>query len=233
MRGRRRTIREDNSKSLGSQIPGLSMFVILLAFFIVLNSISTIKEDKVKPLMESIDQAFASKVNQSEDWQPSTAPDEQKGAGEGRLIDRMEAMFSARIAGIETQKDESTGTLLMRMKYNDFSAAVTGESADPAEQAAFMRTLVSMMRSEAAGQPYRMDIFLQVGENPAELQSEQPQKMAVLMRDMGTLAQQLEKSGLPQKLMTIGMEQGQENMIELLFRPHVPYNPLGSTAGVE
>jgi hypothetical protein len=231
MRGRRRKIIEDDAKSLGSQIPSLSMFVILLAFFVLLNSISTLKTEKVKPMMESIEGAFASKISATEDWQPSNIQDEQKAAGEGRVSKRIEGMFTAQIAGIETQEDATTGTLLMRMKYDDFAAAIssTGNNATANQQ--FMRTWVSMMRSDNAGHPYRMDAFLQVGDNPAELQSEQPQKMTVLMRDLSVMAQQLEKAGLPQKLMTIGMEQGQDGMIELLFRPHVPYSPLGTKGG--
>ena len=233
MRGRRRRITEEDSKTLGSQIPSLSLFVIMLAFFIVLNAISTVKDEKVKPMLQAVEEAFASKINQVEDWESSSAPDEEKSINEGRVIDRMETMFTAHIAGIETQKDEGSGTLLMRMKYSDFTAAVTSVGANAPANTDFMRTLTSMLRSDAAHQPYRMDAFLQVGENPSTLQSEQPQKMAVLMRDLGVLAQHLEEAGLPQKLMTIGIEQGPEGMIELLFRPHVPYNPLGTVGGDE
>ncbi len=233
MRNRRRKIVEEDSKTLGSQIPGLSMFVILLAFFIVLNSVSIIKEERAKPMMEGIEQAFASKISEREDWLPSSAPDDKNGLGEGRTIDRVERMFSAHIAGIQTQKDEGSGTLLMKIKYADFAAAVSSVGAGADANANFMRTLTSMMKASAAGQPYRMDVFLQTGENPPALQNDQPQKMAVLMRDLGALAQALEQAGLPQKLLTIGMEQGQDGMVELLFRPHVAYNPLGETGEAE
>jgi hypothetical protein len=233
MRNRRRKIVEEDSKTLGSQIPGLSMFVIMLAFFIVLNSVSVIKPERAKPMMEGIEQAFASKIMEREDWLPSSSPDDEKSVGGGRTIDRVERMFSAHIAGIKTQKDEGSGTLLMRIKYADFAAAVSSVGAGADANADFMRTLTSMMKSSAAGQPYRMDVFLLTGENPPALQNDQPQKMAVLMRDLGALAQTLEQAGLPQKLLTIGMEQGQEGMVELLFRPHVPYNPLGKTGEAE
>lgn len=229
MRGRRRKITDDDSKTLGSQIPSLSLFVIMLAFFIVLNAISTFNAERARPLMESVEQAFATRIMPTDSWQTSLSEDEEKAAGEGRVIDRVNAMFTAHIVGVQTQKDEDSGSLLMRMKYSDFAAAITDVGSDASANSDFMRTLVSMMRSDNAGQPYRMDAFLQVGEDPSELQNEQPQKMSVLMRDLGTLAQQLENAGLPQKLLSIGMEQGQEGMIELLFRPHVPYNPLGTS----
>lgn len=225
MRGRRRKITEDDAKTLGSQIPGLSLFVIMLAFFIVLNSVSIIKAERAKPMMEGVEQAFASRISDREDWLPSSSPDEGKSIGEGRTIDKIERIFSSHISGMKTQKDENSGTLLMRMKYDDFAAAVSSAGAGADANAEFMRTLTSMLKASNAGQSYRMDVFLQTGENPAEIQNDQPQKMAVVMRDLGAMAQSLEKAGLPQRLLTIGMEQGQEGTVELLFRPHVTYDP--------
>lgn len=233
MRGRRRKITEDNAKTLGSQIPALSLFVIMLAFFIVLNSVSIIKAERAKPMMEGVEKAFASKISEREDLLPSSSPDEGKNIGEGRTIDKIERIFSAHIAGVKTQKDDSSGTLLMRMKYDAFAAAVSGVGTGADTNAEFMLTLTSMMKSSSAGQPYRMDVFLQIGENPAVMQNDQPQKMAVLMRDLGAMAQTLEKAGLPQRLLTVGMEQGSEGIVELLFRPHVAYDPSGTTKEAE
>lgn len=226
MRRSRRRFIADDSKTLGSQIPALSLFVIMLAFFIMLNSVSVIKEEKAKPLMDSIEEAFASRISQNENWQPSTATSDESGTGEGRVTDRMEGLFQAHIAGIKTQQDEGAGTLLMRMSYADFTAAVSSAGDSARQNRQFMETLASMLRSGAAGQPYRMDIFLQVDDNPAVMQGRQPQKMSVLMRDLGVLAQQLEKAGLPQRLMSVGLEKGQSGAVELLFRPHVAYSPV-------
>lgn len=219
MKGRRRKIVADESKSLGSQIPALSLFVIMLAFFIMLNSVSVFKEEKAKPLLESIEEAFALKIDAPESGKFPA----QGEIDEGRTIDRMEGLFQGHIAGVETQKDDGRGVLLMRMSYADLSAAVSNIGDQAAQNKKFMETLTSMMRASAAGQPYRMDIFLQVDENPALLQDDQPQKMKVLMRDLGVLAQQLEKAGLPQRLLSVGLEKGQNGIVELLFRPHEAY----------
>jgi hypothetical protein len=53
MRSRRRKITQDESRSLGSQILGLTMFIMLLAFFIILNSISTFNQEKVMPCVKA------------------------------------------------------------------------------------------------------------------------------------------------------------------------------------
>lgn len=223
MKGRRRKIAADDTKSLGSQIPPLSLFIVMLAFFIMLNSISVIKEDKAKPLMDSLEEAFASRISADENWQPATTASEAASADEGRVIDHAARLFQSHIAGVQTQKDDGRGVLLMRMSYAELSAAVSGIGDKAAENKKFMETLASMLRSSAAGQPYRMDVFLQVDDNPAMMQNDQPQKMSVLMRDLGVLAQQLEKAGLPQRLLSVGLEKGQNGTVELLFRPHQAY----------
>lgn len=223
MKGRRRKIVADDTKNLASQIPALSLFVIMLAFFIMLNSVSVIKEEKAKPLMESIEEAFASKITNNENWQPSTATADALSAGEGRMIDQMDALFQGHVAGVQTQKDEGRGVLLMRMNYADLSRAVSNIGDNSAENKKFMETLTSLLRAGIARQPYRMDIFLQVDGNPAAMQDDQPQKMKVLMHDLGVLAQQLEKAGLPQRLLSVGLEKGQNGTVELLFRPHETY----------
>lgn len=227
MSGRRRKIEEDSSRSLGSQIPGLSMFVILLAFFIVLNSISVIKEERARPLMKSIESAFATQINQDVVWQPSSNPSDELQVREGRTIDKLEAMFSSRIAGLDVKKDDNTGTLLLRMKYDAFSEAINKIDSESSSAQEFLRTLVSLLRAEMSGYTYRMDVFVQLDQNPATIQNQQPQRMTATMKQIGDVAQALENAGLPQKLMTIGMEKGDEGMVEILFRPHVPYNPLG------
>lgn len=230
MKGRRRKIIADESKSLGSQIPALSLFIIMLAFFIMLNSVSTIKQDKVKPLMESIEDAFVIKSAGTDNWQSAATQSGMVAGGEERVIDRMEKLFQGRIAGVQTQKDDHRGVLLMRMNYVDLSNAVSAMGDKAAENKKFMETLASLLRASAAGQAYRMDVFLQVDDNPAILQNDQPQKMKVLMHDLGVLAQQLEKAGLPQRLLSIGLEKGQSGSVELLFRPHevVPLEQKGT-----
>lgn len=171
--------------------------------------------------------AFSTQVSEDVVWQPSSNPSDDLQVHEGRTIDKLEAMFSSRIAGLDVKKDDNSGTLLLRMKYGDFSSAVHNLGGDDRRSQEFLRTLVSLLRAEMSGHTYRMDAFVQVAQNPPSMQNQQPQKMAEAIKQLGEVAQALEAAGLPQKLMTIGLEKGDDGMIELLFRPHVPYNPLG------
>lgn len=233
MRSRRRKITQDESRSLGSQILGLTMFIMLLAFFIILNSISTFNQEKVQPLRESLQMAFTSTLTTSVDLDPSIVSTADKENSEGKVTARLERLFSANIAGVEAKTDDGTGTILLRMKYDDFKKAVSAAEAGVSSKSDFMRTLVSLVRTDMSGFTYRMDAFVQVSGNPAHLQNRDPRKINAIMGELAGLATHLGRTGLPDKLMSFGIEEGDEGMVEVLFRPHVPYNPQPYSEGGE
>ncbi len=233
MRSRRRKIIQDESKTLGSQILGLTMFIMLLAFFIILNSISTFNQDKVQPLRESLQMAFTSTLTSSTDLDPSIVSTTDKETSEGKVTARLERLFSANIAGVEAKTDDGSGTILLRMKFDDFKSAVAAAEAGKSSGSDFMRTLVSLVRTDMSGFTYRMDAFVQVDGNPAHMQNREPQKINAIMDDLAEIAARLSRAGLQDKLMSFGIEDGDSGMVEILFRPHVPYNPQPYSEGGE
>lgn len=233
MRSRRRKIIQDESKTLGSQILGLTMFIMLLAFFIILNSISTFNQEKVQPLRESLQMAFTSTLTTSIDLDPSIVSTTDKETSEGKVTARLERLFSANVAGVEAQTDNGSGTILLRMKFDDFKKAVDAAVTGTSPKSDFMRTLVSLVRTDMSGFTYRMDVFVQVNGNPAHMQNREPQKIDAIMDDLAGIAMRLGRTGLPDKLMSFGIEDGDDGMVEILFRPHVPYNPQPHSAGGE
>jgi len=71
-----------------------------------------------------------------------------------------------------------------------------------------------------------MDIMMHVSDNPANLQNQNPTKIAAVMRRGSALAQKLEQGGFSQKLINIGLKKGDEKMVELVFRRHEPFQVL-------
>ena len=65
-RSRRRRGSAGTAKSVSSQLLGLSLFIMLLAFFIVLNAISNFEESKIKPVMANLSHTFA--ANMQQEW---------------------------------------------------------------------------------------------------------------------------------------------------------------------
>ena len=233
MRSRRRKITQDESRGLGSQILGLTMFIMLLAFFIILNSISTFNQEKVQPLRESLQMAFTSTLTSDQDMDPSIVSTTDKETSEGKVTAQLERLFSANIAGVEAEVDDGTGTILLRMKFDDFKSAVDAAGVGTSSKSDFMRTLVSLVRTDMSGFTYRMDAFVQVNGNPAHMQNREPQKVDAIMNNLADIATRLSRAGLQDKLMSFGIEDGDEGMVEILFRPHVPYNPQPYSEGGE
>ncbi|PJB71264.1 MAG: hypothetical protein CO093_05620 [Alphaproteobacteria bacterium CG_4_9_14_3_um_filter_47_13] len=231
MKNRRRRGNTGTARSVASQLMGLSLFIMLLAFFIVLNAISSYEESKAFPVMASLGNAFSTRL---ETWRMEEKPvftkSNDSALNEGSTIEQLQTLFSAQIPGYKSIVDQGNGVMAVQLSLEAFEEAVlavqTSGVSSP-DKDFFLRTLVALVKTDYAGAPYRMDIVLNINENPANLENSQPQKLSSLMKRMGLVAGKIEKAGLPVKLMSIGIQKGQEETVELLFHRHIPFNPLG------
>ncbi len=226
---RRKSIRSDQTGAMASQILGLSLFVMLLAFFIVLNSISTFDEAKVAPLRQSLEQTFATMLNQSGNLNPSIVKSSDMAFGEGTTLEQIEGLFKSQITGMESVTSTARGTLYVRVPKGDFEAIVNGLGDKKPAKATqgFIAMLVSVLRSEERGAPYRVDIVYNLDENPARIGNREPAKMTEAIKGAAAIAGKIEAAGLPQKLMTIGLQKGDSAFIEMTFSRHIPFDPAG------
>lgn len=239
MRHRRRRIETTGSDGGGGmQVLGLSLFIMLLAFFIVINAISSFEENKSSPVLQSLEQAFASRIAEQGDQQPSVAKSAEKALGEGHVLDRMQALFKSQIPDFDASVNKKRGTMHIEMSWADFNAAVLSLSGGGANQVSgqqeyFLSALVALMKNASAGQPYRMDILLTLEDNPALLHNSEPQTMLRAGRVLTQAAAAIEKTGLPEKYLSIGVKEGKRGMVEIFFQPHIPFNPLSGAAANE
>jgi len=238
MRNRRRRVSTGSQRSMVSQLLALSLFIMLLAFFIVLNAISNFEETRYKPIMSSLGQTFASRVTHQENFEPSVAPSEDESISEGSTLERMRALFSGQIPGQESAINQTRGTLYIRVPLGEFEQAVMGigqapptgrRSLNQPMGGLFLPTLVSLMRGDEAGLPYRMDMVLNIRENPAALLNDEPLRSAALLRKMSGIAGKIEAAGLPQRLISAGVQKGPSDTVDLVFRRHEPFNPAGAS----
>lgn len=242
MRHRRRKTGAGTAQSMSSQWLGLSLFIMLLAFFIVLNSISSYEAARVSPVMESLGYAFSSRFERIEaEESPSVTPDESESVNEGSSLDQLQALFKSQIPSHEAIVSHRRGMMYVKVSFDDFEQAVmaVGQRNVPEDQEEntqflkgfFLPTLISLMSMDEDKAPYRMDIILNINENPARLQNQHPKRLAVIMKKMGHIAGKVEDAGLPTKLISSGLQKGEDGMVELIFRHHIAFNPLGSDDG--
>ena len=255
MKYRRRKINGDSGNAAGGQLLALSLFVMLLAFFIVLNAISNYEKSKVKPVLQSIETTFASRITEDENDKPSVTASAESSLSEGDVLDRLQSLFVAQIPSYSGKIDRNTGTMHVELSFDELEAEVMAidrgdrNKVDEAEKASekeialeeaeskkllkgfFLPALVALVKNDMAAKPYRMDILVNIDENPALLNNSAPQRMKELMTRIGQMAVKIEDIGLPERLMSIGVKSGKAGMVELFFRPHLPYNPLEESGG--
>ncbi len=241
IRRRRRKIQTGNESSDTAQMMNLSLFIMLLAFFIVLNAISSYEEVKTVAVRESVAMAFNRDANIKERLS-SDAPDDSKSVNKGDSFDRLEALFDAQIASFEVTRSNSMGVMMVEVPLEEFTRAVMAVGQKdltryPTRRAirenAFLPTLVSIMRKEIYGATTRMEILFQSENNPARMQNQTPNQVKKIIDMGGELAQHLEKRGLPQKLINIGIQKGNTDIVTLVFRKYVPFSPVNEEETLE
>ena len=212
----------------------LSLFIMLLAFFIVLNSLSSYEEIKTEKVKRSIAITFSNDP-QPDIQSPSVAPDRAQSVNEGDTFERLEALFQSQIVSFEMTKSKSRGIMMVKVPYAKFSKAILAiKQKDltkyPSRRAVrgnfFLPTLTSLLRANIDGAPTRMEIFLHTEGNPAKVQNRAPRELAKVMARAGDFSRRLEKQGVPQKLLNIGVSKGNPEFVDLVFRKYIAFSPV-------
>ncbi len=229
----RRNDVENNTIKTG-QLMNLSLFIMLLAFFIVLNAMSSYEPNLAEPIIKSLDNTFSTDAVKK-DAAPSVKEDPVQSVNEGDIFDRIDALFTAQIVSYKKTISSNRGEMMLELPLEKFSQGVmaagqkdltTMSTARNVRGNFLVPTLVSIIKSEQRDITYLMDIMMHVSDNPANLQNQNPTKIAAVMRRGSALAQKLEQGGFSQKLINIGLKKGDEKMVELVFRRHEPFQVL-------
>ncbi len=230
--GYKRRRKTDIPSSSGNiaQMMNLSLFIMLLAFFIVLNAISSYKEEKSDQVIRSLELAFSADPR-VDDQHPSVRPAPEKSEHTGHVFDRLESLFEAEISSYRVKINKSSGVMTMEVPLDYFvrvMAAIGQEDLAkmPTRRTArgniFLPTLVSLLQTENNGVPTRMEIIMHVKRNPAQVQNQNPQKLSSVMKRLSGFTKRLEALGFPQKLFNIGVRKGDVDFVTLVFRRYEP-----------
>ncbi len=221
MRKNRKQPFSEESASMASQLMGLSLFIMLLAFFIVLNAISTFSEQKARTAVASLGDVFG------HEQELTGLTNKGGGMGEGDSLDHLEALFNAHLTGLEIEQDKTWGTMHIRLPLDHFLSAVNSLGASELkEQGAALKdkpllpTLVSLMESGEGKLAYRMDIVVSTSADPGSIYNDDPAKLRETSGQLSSIATKLESSGLPPSQMSIGLQEGPDNTVDLYFRPY-------------
>ena len=214
---------------MANQFLSLSLFLMLLSFFIVMNSVSDFEEYKARPVMNSLLSAFSNDVVVSPPPTPVDPGQIMESNKKGDTLEALEGLFNAHVSGFEVKKNRLGTVMHVRVPVGRFENALDFSSLDVPDIAfgtrgAFLPTLVSLMRSEVNGIPMRVEMILNTQGEPDELLKNDPSGFASSLRRVSGFAQKLERSGLPRKMMSAGLGAGDPSKIDLFFHRYKVIN---------
>ncbi|MGB0719780.1 MAG: hypothetical protein ACPGRX_04865 [Bdellovibrionales bacterium] len=216
---------------MANQFLSLALFVMLLAFFIVLTSMSNFEPSKSEPVLNSVLLAFQTD-GQEKDLQPNvTESTRDLSSREGSTLEKIEGLFSSRITGVETQTNRLGTIMHLRMKVERFEKTIMGpEGVTGGVGSAFMPTLVSLLQSRDAGVPYRMDMVLNTRQKPAQAVSDAPEDLNADVKKVARYSKRLEDQGLPKKMLSVGLSEGDPEFLDIYIRRYEPFILSGNAA---
>lgn len=213
-----------------NQFLGLSLFIMLLSFFIILNALSNFEEHISHKVMDSISVAFSDR-EVIEETEANVTEDLQASFRDGDTLDKLQKLFQAQISGAEVKKNRMGTLMHIRLPAEEFERQILRAGGNsPGFGVDLGATLVSLLTSSDDVQ-YRMEILLNLPVTPAKFQNDSPKEALLRMKRVALYAQALEDAGLPKQFVTPGVTKGTEKFIDLYFRRYQPFNPLGNQEG--
>lgn len=187
----------------------LALFILLLAFFILLNSMSTFRDEKVGQVLESVDDAFAATTLRGG---PSGDIDRpgiiaQAATAVRQLGDQVLADIP--LAKLETRTTPDGDRLILTVPEAELFQAGTGSLRD--DRVGLLHRVADVLTPRAGGIQVRAEaLFAGAGGADAVARA-------------GALARGLVHTGAPAAALTIGIEDGgAAGTVRLLFGIHDP-----------
>ena len=191
----------------------LGVFILLLAFFIVLNALSSFEERRAGAVMDSVAASFASPFAG-----PSRADDAAREAARAEAalaIRELGELFRAQIAIAKVEiggtGDEMAVTLPAEQLFQGMANAVRPD------RTGLLHRVADALVPRAAGIQVRLEMLLSAGDAGGPI----PDPIA----RAGSLARRLTGMGAPGAAMTVGLEPVPAGQVRLIFSVHDPMAP--------
>lgn len=206
----RTVTRTNDGDSAGSMVLYLALFILLLAFFILLNALSTPKDEKVGLVLRSVDGAFSNRTAVT-----GTAGDiDRRGliAEAATAVRRLGDQVLAQIplAKIETVATPDGDRFVLTVPEGELFQDAAGAALLRSDRTALLHRVADVLAPRAGGIQVRLDALIAVPSDPEVADAQ--------MRRVGALARELVKVGTPPAAMTVGLEPGRPlGTVRLVF----------------
>lgn len=190
----------------------VSLYFLLVAFFIFLNSISHQVEERTNAVMGSVDAAFQGKLTQKESL--SQGRDSGRDLGMLALFGKMRKVFETAVPLVEVTERQKEGLLQFVVPAGQiFNANATSLRQRHSD---LLKEIVSTLRNATSRKPYEMDIVMGAGDSLPE-----PGESVdnISFKRLSVLSDQVLGYGLSQNLFSIGLVSTNSGTITFSFAP--------------
>lgn len=213
------------------QFLSLSLFVLLLAFFVFLQSLSSFEDERVDAVTRSLETTFsAAPLGPDVGLTTRARPDAPLGRGDvAQPLGALDALFNAHIAGLATQRNDAGTQMRLTTTADAFERALAAEATGG--ESPFRAMLVTLLQSdENQGHAWRLEIVMGAGGAPSAVANADPKAARAAVVRVANMAERLEVLGLPERLVTAGLGPGATGRLDLYIRPWAPLDVGGARA---
>ena len=187
----------------------LSLYLLLLAFFILLNSLSQMEQDRTLAALGSIDATFKSRIETAVAWRPARSVPGSV-MGPESVPARLKRLFET-VLPIGRFEVLQIGNLIRVTVPSDL-IFVPGKSALRATRTSLMESIADGLAQGTAEGHYQ--VALQIGAMADLGAGEKP---ALALARAGEFARDLRRRGVPARRIAIGLGPGDPGQIRLTF----------------
>ncbi|MAF68397.1 MAG: hypothetical protein CMH25_03520 [Micavibrio sp.] len=222
--------KESEEESSAVVYQTLALFIILLSFFVILNSISTFEKQKAVSIMQSIEEAFTTKIFK-DDIAPSQSPDALRLAGEGQAVETLEKLFKSSFPQLtEVRTDTARGRFYAELPLSELENIIADfvqrkeNATDNAPPENFFEYVLDIYKRNNA--TLRLEFYI-LSDTPLDkIDSTNLLEQRLFLSDA---AATFGRAGLPPQNLSIGFEEGETGMARLIISNAFTYNPASPT----
>ncbi len=187
----------------------LSLKLILLAFFILLNALSHFEEDRARKVLESVNEAFNGKVESDRSLSPHSA-----GIGNLResvaIVRTTGELFQSMIPAVKLEVS-ARGRRVRLMLPATTLFRPEEEALQPGRGLLFQRLVYALEQERRLGPGYELELYHGLPAQPGADE-------LLALRRMGLLARYLETTGLPDEALSIGLLPDRGAFVEIVVQ---------------
>lgn len=202
---------KNNAPSDAGTITFLSLFLLLLAFFILLNALSTIEETKTREVLTSVAATFRSVVDSKTEAQILVS-DLGPTPEAYEVLSALEQLWVTSVP--ITRVDRLTGGQIMRLTLPVNELFLGGQSVLRADRDALIDSTALVLGRKPGTTLTEAQIVFEVEARP-EMLSETGSRLAA--DRAGKIAAAFVKFGSPEERLSVGLQDGDPKQMQIRF----------------